>query len=70
VNLEDTGRLLAVAAAFDARTVDEIDVIAWQEALGDLDFEVARRRVIKYYRENKTPIMPADVLIAQAWWET
>lgn len=61
MTLDETIDLLAVATAFDRRTVGEGDAVAWYAALGDLDFADSRQAVIAHYRERREWIMPADV---------
>ena len=46
----DIARLLAACAAYDRRTVGEMDIIAWHKAIGALD-----------YADSRDWIMPADV---------
>lgn len=58
---QETSRILAVCTTYDYRKVQEIDVIAWHEAIGDLDFIDARAAVVAHYRESRERIMPADV---------
>jgi hypothetical protein len=58
---EEVIDLLTTAAAFDRRTVGEADVIAWQSAVGDLDFPDARDAVVQHYRATRDWIMPSDV---------
>jgi hypothetical protein len=63
VTIEEIGKLLAVCASFDKRKVDEVDVIAWGEALGgQISFAEARENVIRYYRYHRVPVMPSDIL--------
>jgi hypothetical protein len=53
--------ILALAAAYDLRTVGEADVEAWHAAVGDLDFESCRKVVIEHYRNKRERLMPADL---------
>lgn len=58
----DIGRLLAYMAAFDKRTIGDADVIAWHDAVGDLDFRPALEAVRRWYGiEGNRWIMPGDV---------
>jgi len=57
----ETALLLAVAAAFDARTIGDADVNAWHAALYDLEFTAAREAVIAHYRRNDERITPAQI---------
>lgn len=54
-------RLLAKCAAFDLRTVGESDVLAWHEALTDVDEHDALTAVSRHYGTTRDRIMPADV---------
>lgn len=56
---DEVARLLAKCSAFDQRTVGRADVLAWHEAIGDLDPEVAMRAVSRWYRDNDERINPA-----------
>lgn len=60
----DVARLLAYMAAFDKRTLGDADVLAWHDAIGDLDFEPARLAVRDWYRENEGWVMPAHIRTA------
>ena len=57
----DAAAVLALAAAFDKRTIGETDVRAWGIALGALSPERCLQAVARYYGENSRPIMPSDV---------
>lgn len=61
MTLEETIDLLAVAAAFDRRTVGEGDALAWQAAIGDLDFADSHAAVVAHYRDSTDWIMPGHV---------
>lgn len=58
----ETAELLALAAAYDQRTVGEFDVGAWHELLRDTDQGDARTAVLDHYRVHRERVMPADVL--------
>lgn len=45
----DAARLLTKAAAFDQRTIGESDVLAWHEAIGDLNADDAMMAVTRFY---------------------
>lgn len=57
----DIARVLAKAAAFDQRTVGEADVLAWHEALSDLDASDALAAVTRHYARDTARLMPAHV---------
>lgn len=61
MNRADTARLLTLAASFDARTIGDADVLAWQAALDGLDYARCQAAVVKHYRENTDRIMPAHI---------
>lgn len=61
MNLDESAKLLAVCAAFDKRTVSEVEAGAWQRALNDLDFEDCRVAAVRHYSEARDWIMPADI---------
>jgi hypothetical protein len=64
VSRGDAARLLALAAAFDRRTVGEEDAVAWADVLADLDAEDCARAVREHYRDQTAWIMPAHVRAA------
>jgi hypothetical protein len=55
----EVARLLAKAAAFDQRTVGDADVMAWHEAVADLDPALAMRAVTRWYQRNEQRITVA-----------
>lgn len=61
MNPEQTGRLLAICAAFDRRTVGRADLLAWYRVLGDLDFAECEAAVIAHYTDRRDFVMPADI---------
>lgn len=61
MNVTDTGKVLAKAAAFDRRTVGDADVLAWHQAIGDLDALDALDAVAAHYQRESRWLMPADV---------
>lgn len=56
-----TASLLAVVSAYDRRALGESDVLAWHEALSDLDFDECRASVATHYRTSTEWLMPAQV---------
>lgn len=58
----DVSRVLAKAAAFDRRTVGEVEVLAWLEAIGDLDVDDALAAVTAHYRESNDWLTPSHIL--------
>lgn len=59
---EAIGDVLAVAAAFDNRTVGDADCIAWYRAIGHLNQQEVEEAIIAHYTETTDRIMPAHVL--------
>lgn len=57
----DTARVLTKAAAFDQRTIGETDVMAWHEALADLDAADALAAISRHYATSEQRIMPVHV---------
>jgi hypothetical protein len=58
----EVGKILVIAAAFDQRTIGELDVEAWEEIIGEMPFDLARERVIGWYSRHAERIMPVNVL--------
>lgn len=58
----DAARVLAKAAAYDARTIGDADVMAWSEALADVNPADALAAVTRHYQANDTRLMPVHVL--------
>lgn len=61
MNVDDTAKVLAKAAAFDRRTVGESDILAWHQAISDLDPLDALDAVTAHYQHETRWLMPADV---------
>jgi len=61
MNRANIARLLGLAAAYDARTIGEADVAAWQLALDGLDVERCKAAVVRHYRESTDRVMPAHI---------
>lgn len=59
---EVIGDVLAVAAAFDNRTVGAADSMAWYRVIGHLNQREAEEAIIAHYSETTDRIMPAHVL--------
>lgn len=59
---EDVVDVLAKCAAFDSRTVGEVDVAAWHEILHRIDRQDALAAVTRHYTESSARAMPADIL--------
>lgn len=61
MNASEAAILLGVCAAYDRRTVGEIDAMAWAEALADIRLDDAKIAVVHHYRDSDRWIMPAHV---------
>ncbi len=62
MNLEETGKLLALAALYDNRKVGVPDVMAWHRAIGDLPYADAEAAVVEHYGSDSTErLMPGHV---------
>jgi hypothetical protein len=61
VNLSQTAKLLGAMAAFDRRTVGDMDVAAWQSVLDDVAFDDALLAVREWYADHTEWMMPAHV---------
>lgn len=57
----ETAEALAMAAAFDRRTVGRADVAAWHAVLGDLAATDVRDAIAGHYRDSRDWLMPADI---------
>lgn len=61
MNATDIANVLAKAAAFDQRTVGQADILAWHEALHDLDAADALTAVTRHYASSEQRLMPVHV---------
>ena len=61
MNQQEVAELLTVVAAYDRRTLGEVDVITWHGALGDLQLDECKKAVVEYYRTSTDWLMPANV---------
>jgi hypothetical protein len=61
VNLIETANALALAQAFDNRTVGEANVRAWNTILGDLEAADVMEAIRRHYLAESARIMPAHV---------
>lgn len=52
---------LTLASSFDRRTIGESDVLAWHEAIGDLDFADVKSAIVGHYRDSTEWLMPATI---------
>ena len=57
----DAARLLALAAAFDRRTVGEYDAVAWADALAGLTPDECAEAIRDHYRHSTIWLMPAHI---------
>ena len=61
MNLEETGAVLAKAAGFDNRTVGPANVLAWHEALGDLNVHDCLQAVTLHHRASTEYLAAAHI---------
>lgn len=61
MNIPETAALLAMVAASDRRTVGELDIEVWHDALSDLDFDDCRDAVRAHIRTSTDWLLPAHV---------
>lgn len=54
MNVQETAKVLAVAAGFDNRRPDDLATAAWMELLGGYTFEECRHAIIDHYRDPVT----------------
>ena len=67
MNKQEAATLLALAGAFDRWIrVDDLTATAWEFALADVPFELARLAVVEHYKGPNAhkAIMPADIITA------
>lgn len=64
MRLVEMGNVLAKCAAFDHRTVGEADILAWFEAVGHLDYQLAMEAVSRFYARSKQRMWPIDLVEA------
>jgi hypothetical protein len=62
MNRAETAELLAMCAAYDARTIGDTDVLAWAQALADIPATDAQTAIIDHYQRETRRAMPADVI--------
>lgn len=61
-DIERIGEILAIAAAFDNRTVGDADLLAWFQVVGHIDTHEAQDAIVAHYGESRERVMPHDVL--------
>jgi hypothetical protein len=57
----EVAKVLTKASAYDLRTVGQADVIAWHEALSDIELADALEAVARHFRLSTDRLMPAHV---------
>lgn len=58
----EVAKVLAKCAAYDQRTIGEVDVLAWLEILDTTEFTDGLEAVTRHYRTSGDRAMPADIL--------
>lgn len=61
MNVSDAARLLALAAAFDRRTIGESDAVAWADALDGLTVDECAEAIRDFFRSSNSWLMPSHV---------
>lgn len=61
MNVAEAGLLLAKVAGYDNRTVGDANILAWAEALSDVDLGDALAAVAAHFRESTDWLMPVHV---------
>lgn len=61
MNKSQVAAILGLIAARDNRTIGEVDVRAWHEDIGDLEFDDARRAISLHFQESTDYLMPVHV---------
>jgi hypothetical protein len=64
VNISETTQALALAQAFDNRTVGEVNIRAWHAVLADADAADVMAAIRDHYAEHTDWIMPAHIRTA------
>lgn len=62
MNIVEVGKLLTIASAYDNRTVSKESAVAWNEVIGDIDFDVAVEAVKAHFRTSTDYLLPAHVV--------
>ncbi|MCK2237725.1 MULTISPECIES: hypothetical protein [unclassified Crossiella] len=62
MGLSEAARLLALAAAYDQRTVGEADVLAWRTALCGTSFAECESAILAHVRRETVRVTPAHIL--------
>lgn len=59
---QQTSAVLAKMAAYDQRNVSDVDIVAWHEIIGHLNYDATLAAVTAFYREHADRrAMPADI---------
>ncbi len=61
MNVQEAAAVLAKAAGYDNRTVGRANVMAWHEALHDLDIGDCLDAVTQHHRESSDYLMPVHI---------
>lgn len=64
MNINETTQALALAQAFDNRTVGEVNIRAWHAVLGDAEAADVMAAIREHYAEHTEWIMPAHIRTA------
>lgn len=61
MNIEETSNVLGKIQTFDQRNVDQAHLLAWSEALADVDYALALDAVTAHYRATQAWIGPSNI---------
>ena len=61
LTLGQANDVLTIAASFDKRTIGELDITMWQQALRSLDFEACAAAVVKHYSTTADYLLPVHI---------
>ena len=61
MNRHEAAQLLTVVAAYDRRTLGDMDVVTWAKALDDITLDDATEAVHGWFRDRSDWLLPADV---------
>lgn len=62
MNIGETTQALALAQAFDNRTVGEMNIRAWHAVIGDCDYRDVVQAIQEHYGSTTDWVMPAHIL--------
>jgi len=61
MNNEQVGAVLAKIQTFDNRTIDKLTIMAWRDAIGNLDYQDALDAVSEHFRTSTEYLKPGHI---------